>query len=82
MSTVKVWILELFESYQGFRRIIALYVLWFTYYVTDNSFAIITLTLTYDRDLLLLTGALTAVYGLTYALIAYISKLYWDGRKE
>lgn len=81
MAGVRVWVLELFESYQGFRRIIALYVLWFTYYVTENSFSIITLALTYDRDLLLLTGVLTAVYGLTYALIAYISKLYWDGKK-
>lgn len=61
---------------------ISLYVLWFTYFVTENSFSIITLAITYNRDLLQLTGVLTAVYGLTYALIAYISKLYWGGRDK
>lgn len=82
MQKIKVWIFELFEKYQGFRRAIALYVLWLTYFVTENSFSIITLALTYDRDLLTLTGLLTAVYGLSYSVIGYISKLYWDGREK
>jgi len=82
MQKIKVWIFELFEYYQGFRRSIAIYVLWFTFFVTTNSFSIITLAIVYDRDLLQLTGLLTTVYGLTYALIGYISKLYWDGRKN
>ena len=82
MQKIKVWIFELFEHYQGFRRFISLYVLWFTYFVTENSFSVITLALTYDRDLTSLSILLTAVYGLTYALIAYISKLYWGGREK
>ena len=82
MQKIKVWIFELFEYYQGFRRSIAIYVLWFTFFVTTNSFSIITLAIVYDRDLLQLTGLLTTFYGLTYALIGYISKLYWDGRKN
>lgn len=77
---VRLWLLELFEKYQGFRRIVFIYVAWLTAYLSIESMALITLAVTYKTSLLELAGAFAAVYGLHGALVAFIAKLYWDGR--
>lgn len=82
MKSAKVWLFEFFEYYQGFKRIILVYVGWYVYFVTANIFAIATLVVTYKTSVIEATGMIATILTFPSALVAFVTKLYFDGRKN
>jgi hypothetical protein len=82
MTKLRLFFLDLFERYQGFRRLIVLYVCWLTAYLSVESIALIALAITNGSNLLDLSGAFLTIYGPLGAIMAFVSKLYWESRDK
>lgn len=82
MTKLRLFFLDLFEKYQGFRRLIVLYVCWLTAYLSIESVSLIALAITHNANLLDLSGAFLTVYGPLGAVMAFVSKLYWVSRDK
>ncbi|WP_244071950.1 hypothetical protein [Nitrosomonas sp. PY1] len=82
MTKIKLFIFELFEKYQGFRRLIVLYVCWLTTYLSVESMSLISHAISKGSNLLELSGVFLTVYGPLGAVMAFVSKLYWESRDK
>ena len=82
MTKLRLFFLDLFEKYQGFRRMIVLYVCWLTAYLSIESLSLIALAITNNANLIDLSASFVAVYGPLGAVMAFVSKLYWVSRNK
>lgn len=82
MTRLRLFFLDLFERYHGFRRVIVIYVCWLTAYLSIESVSLIALAITHNSNLLDLSGTFLTVYGPLGAIMAFISKLYWESRDK